>query len=223
MRISIGWSGNLSHRIAVLLGKWLPAVVQAVTPLVSPDESKRGTAWFKALKDQHKQIDFAMICLTRENINAPWLLFEAGILSTRFDEAHLCALLIDDFAGKALEGPFVNFQSVKLADKEEMRKLIQKINQMHVTRMSSGNALNSAFDRRWPVLEDACKKAIHAGPDRKDIAQPKSERQLLEEINGLCARLVETMGAVSEDIKDVKNELIKQNIISFPRKEIRRS
>lgn len=223
MRISISWSGDLSHRVAILLSKWLPAVVQAVTPFVSPDESRRGTAWFKALKDQHKQIDFGIICLSRENVNAPWLLFEAGILSTRFDEAHLCAMLIGDFPDEALEGPLANFRSIKLNDREDVRKLVQQINQMHGTRMLSANSLNSAFDRRWRVLEDACKKTIEGSPGRKEIEKPKTDHQLLEEINGLCGRLVETMGSMSDNIKDIKSDLIKQKIISFPQKEIRKN
>ncbi len=47
MRISISWSGNPSYKVAVLLSKWLPSVIQAVTPFVSIDVSKKGAAWFK--------------------------------------------------------------------------------------------------------------------------------------------------------------------------------
>ena len=108
-------------------------------------------------------------------------------------------------------------------DKEDMRKLVQKINQMHGTRMLSANALNSVFDRRWPVFEEACKKAIEGSRRRTGIEKPKSDHQLLEEINGLCVQLVETMGAMSNNIKEIKNDLMKQKIISFPQKEIRKS
>ncbi len=223
MRISLSWSGNLSHRVALILSKWLPSVVQAVTPFVSVDEKRRGAAWFKAIKDQHNQMDFGIICLSRENLSAPWLLFEAGVLSTRFDEAHVCAILIGDVSEADLEEPIVNFQTIRLNDKEDMRKLVQKLNQMHGTRMLAANALNSAFDRRWPIFREACKKELQESVSRKEIEKPKSEHQLLEEINGLCIQLVETMGSVSDNIKDMKKDLFSQNIVSFPQKEIRKA
>lgn len=222
MRISISWSGSRSHRVALLLSKWLPAVVQGVTPFVAVDENKRGTAWFKALKDQLKQIDFGIVCLSRENLNVPWLLFEAGVLSTRFDKSHVYAVLIGDLTETDLGGPLANFQTIKLTDREDMRKLVQIINQMHGTRMLSANALNSAFERRWTILEDACRKATEAGLSGKEIDAPKSEHQLLEEISGLCVQLVGAMGAMSDDIKDLKNDLVSRNIIAFPQKEIRK-
>ncbi len=222
MRITFSWSGNLSYRVAVLLSKWLPSVVQAVNPSFASRESRKGTTWYKTLKDQLNQIDFAIVCLSRENLNAPWLLFEAGILTTRFDEAHLCTALIGDLSSTDIEGPFANFQSIKLEDQENMRKLVQKINQMHGTRMLSANALNSSFDRRWPVFEEACKKAVAESRIGKEIEKPKSEHQILEEINGLCVQLVEAMGTMSDHIKDIKSDLISRKIVSFPKKEIRK-
>ena len=223
MRISISWSGNLSYKVAVLLSKWLPSVVQAVTPFVSTDVSRKGSAWFKKVKDQFNQTDFGIICLSRDNLNAPWLLFETGVLATRFDQVHICTVLIGDLSDTDITGPLHNFQSIKLKDKEDIRKLIQTLNQLHGTRMSSANALNSAFDRRWPIFEDACKKAIKKEMNREEIEKSKSEHQLLEEINGLCVHLVEAMGTMSSDIKDMKHDLIKQNIISFPQKEVRKN
>jgi len=222
MRISISWSGNLSYRIAVLLSKWLPSVVQAVTPLVVADDRQKGSAWFKKLKDQFNQTDFGIICLGRNNLNAPWLLFETGILTTRFDQKHICTVLIDDLSDIEIAGPLSSFQSIKLKEKEDMREFVQTLNQLHGTRMSSANALNSAFDRRWPIFEDACKKAIKKEMNREEIEKSKSEHQLLEEINGLCVHLVEAMGTMSSNIKDMKHDLIKQNIISFPQKEVRK-
>jgi len=211
--------------VAILLSKWLPAVVQAVSPLVAPDESRKGAAWFKQVKDQFHQTDFGIICISRDNLTAPWLLFETGILATRFDQAHICSVLIGDLSVTDISGPLANFQSLTLRDREDMRKLVQKINQLHGTRMLSANALNSAFDRWWPALEDACSKAMDGDLNlkRETVEQPRTDHQLLEEINGLCARLAEAMDVMSENIKDIKNDLVKQNVISFPQKEIRKN
>lgn len=221
MRISISWSGNLGHKVAILLSKWLPTVVQAVTPFVASDEDRKGAAWFKKVKDQFNQTDFGIICISRDHLAAPWLLFETGVLATRFDQTHICSVLIGDLSESDITGPLDHFQSFSLRDREDMRKLVQRINQMHGTRMLSANALNSAFDRRWPALAEACRKAIEGKLSREAIEKPKTDHQLLEEIKGSCARLVESMDLMSDNIKDLKKDLIKQNVISFPQKEIR--
>ena len=203
MKIFITWSGELSHRIAVLLSKWLPSMVETVIPTVSVDEDNKGASWFKKLMDQLNQTDFVIVCLSRENINSPWLLFEAGVIAKSFDQAHVRKILIGDLSDIDVERPLLNFQSTVLKDKEDMRRLVQTINQTHETRMLSSNALNRSFEKGWPTFEDYCNKAIEVMQIRKEIKKPKSDRQLLEEINRVCLHMVKSIDAMSN-----KNYLI---------------
>ena len=55
---------------------------------------------------------------------------------------------------------------------------------------------------------------------KNEISRPKSDRQLLEEINSQCFHLAEALDIVSNNIRDIKKEnenfsriLKKQNII----------
>ena len=169
------------------------------------------------------QTDFAVICLSPDNLNSPWLLFEAGAIANRLDQANVCKFLIGDLTENDIKPPLLNFKSTLLKDKEEMRKLVQKINQMHETRILSSNALNRRFEGGWPKLEDYCNRAIKKMGNREKIIKPKTDYQLLEEINGLCHHLAETMGAVSNKIEHINNDFFSQNILSFPKKEVRKA
>ena len=223
MKIFISWSGELSYTIAVLFSKWIPLMVQPVTTIVAAGEDKRGEAWFKKLMYQVKQTDFAIICLSMDNLNSPWLLFEAGVIANRLDQANVCKVLIGDLSENDIEPPLLNFQSAELKYKENIRKLVQKINQTNETRMLSSNALNRAFDRGWPKLEDYCNRAVKKMQNREKIIKPKTDYQLLEEINGLCLHLAQTMDAVSNKIEFIDNIILPQNIVSFPPKGVRKT
>ena len=78
MKIFISWSGPRSKAMAEALKEWLPNVIQAVDPWVSSSDIDAGMRWTPALAEQLQQTQLGILCLTAENLNAPWLLFEAG-------------------------------------------------------------------------------------------------------------------------------------------------
>ena len=87
LKIFISWSGERSKLIAIELRRWLPKVIQAADPWMSDTDIHTGRQWFGEIANQLEQSDFGIICLTPENLKAPWLLFEAGALSKRHEES----------------------------------------------------------------------------------------------------------------------------------------
>ena len=84
-------------------------------------------------------------CLTPENLEAPWLLFEAGALSKSISDAtRLCTYLIGGLQSRDIAPPLSMFQATK-ADKEDTRKLIHTLNKaLHhnpITETESQRAL----------------------------------------------------------------------------------
>ena len=54
--------------------------------------------------------NFGVLCITRENLNSPWILFEAGALAESMQDERVIPLLLDlDF--KDLSGPLAQFQA----------------------------------------------------------------------------------------------------------------
>lgn len=78
MKIFISWSGTLSCEVAKLLKTWLKCVLQATEPWISSDDIQRGSIWFNDVTDTLNDCSTGIVCLTKGNIKAPWILFEAG-------------------------------------------------------------------------------------------------------------------------------------------------
>src|SRR5262245_54727881 len=81
MKVFLSWSGDLSHKVAMALQGWLPLVIQTLEPFVSTEDIEKGARWSVTLDEQLKLSSYGILCITHENINAPWLNFEAGALS----------------------------------------------------------------------------------------------------------------------------------------------
>jgi hypothetical protein len=84
MTIFIAWSGMASLSLARILRDWIPAVLKDVqvdtTVWVSSEDIAKGTLWFDELRDPLTSCEYCVLCITKSNVSAPWLLFEAGAM-----------------------------------------------------------------------------------------------------------------------------------------------
>lgn len=76
--VFISWSGN--PKIAEVLKKCLTDAFEAsnLSVFVSSESIVTGEEWFSAIKRNLQDSIMTLVCITRDNINAPWLYFEAG-------------------------------------------------------------------------------------------------------------------------------------------------
>lgn len=81
MKVFLSWSGERSRLVATLLDEWLRCVLQAIRPWISTKDIDRGSLWFSEIQDQLQDVTTGIICLTQENKEKPWILFEAGALA----------------------------------------------------------------------------------------------------------------------------------------------
>ena len=87
--VFISWSGQRSKALALQLHDWLKAVVQRANPWMSERDIGAGQRWNEQISARLKDTHFGIICLTPENLNAPWLLFEAGAVAKALDLARV--------------------------------------------------------------------------------------------------------------------------------------
>ncbi|HLL14244.1 MAG TPA: TIR domain-containing protein [Pyrinomonadaceae bacterium] len=177
MKVFISWSGARSKAVAGALRDWLPSVIQAVQPWMSANDIDKGVRWGSDMAAQLQEARAGIICLTAENLNAPWILFEAGALSKTLDKTFVCPYLFD-IEPTSLEGPLVQFQATT-AQKEDTRRLVHTINRaMNGGRLPEPQ-LDKYFERWWPDLE-ASFKNIESKPEAPK--PQRSEKEMLEEI-----------------------------------------
>lgn len=80
-KVFISWSGDLSNKLADAVRQWLPGVLQFVKPYFTPSDIEKGAKWASNIAGELESSDIGIICLTKENLDKPWILFESGALS----------------------------------------------------------------------------------------------------------------------------------------------
>ena len=178
MKVFISWSGSRSKIIADVLRDWLPNVIQNVNPWTSSSDIDAGTRWPLALAEQLQQTNLGIICLTAENLKAPWILFEAGALSKIMDKTKVCPYL---FALEPTEvtGPLAQFQAVK-ANKEGTKKLLQTINRLQNESALPEDRLNKSFEAFWPKLEEVLLEVPKDHEQRDLVVMNREDSELLK-------------------------------------------
>jgi hypothetical protein len=177
--VFISWSGDLSGKLAQILRQWFPSVLQFVKPYYTPEDIAKGARWSSEIAIELKNSDLGVICLTKDNIEKPWILFEAGALSNRFDESKVCTLLFD-LEPTDLKPPLSSFQATKF-NKEDFKKLIVTINRIEGDNKLDESALDEAFEMWWPTLDKKVNDVLASEGSPKVITE-RSEKDLLVEI-----------------------------------------
>jgi TIR domain len=184
MKVFLSWSGNASRRLAEALRDWLPAVLQAVEPWMSAEDIDKGARWSAHVAGELEQARVGILCLTRDNLAAPWILYEAGALSKTLERTAVCPYLWG-VRPADLRGPLVQFQAAE-ANRADTRRLVATINTALGLAALSERSLDRAFKTWWPELE----KTLAALPATRPPTRPaRSERDLLEETLSLVREL----------------------------------
>lgn len=108
MKIFISWSGRRSQAVAEMLNDWIKCVLQASRPWLSTRDIDRGALWFSEIHDQLRDTSVGIICLTQENKERPWILFESGALAKGLSSNRVCTFLID-LKPSDLQDPLAQF------------------------------------------------------------------------------------------------------------------
>lgn len=177
-KVFISWGGDLSKSLAEEIRHWLPSVLQFVKPYFTPSDIEKGARWESHVADELNTSDVGIICLTKDNIDRPWILFEAGALSKNFGKANVCTILFDVDSSN-LSGPLSCFQTTKF-EKNDFAKLIQTINDTGGDSKLDSSVLNDVFDMWWPKLESRVKDIL--ANYKPETPSKRPEREILEEI-----------------------------------------
>jgi hypothetical protein len=189
MKIFISWSGSRSKAVANALKKWLPDVLQTLDVWMSAHDIDAGARWNTELDSILEATNFGILCLTPENQNAPWLLFEAGALAKTQKISRVIPYLVD-LRTTDVQFPLAQFQGV-LADKEGTYRLLQSISEAGGLGIA-GEKLERAFVRWWPDLE---KELLGISQEDGESVIRRTDRDILEEILGLLRSRARQQGS----------------------------
>jgi hypothetical protein len=192
VKVFISWSGPASKVVAEALRYWLPMVIQSVTPWMSAEDLARGLRWSAELTHQLETTQVGIVCVTRDNLSAPWLLFEAGALSKTTNATFVCPYLLNVEATE-LTGPLAEFQA-SIADRDGTKRLLRTINSAPGNaQMLSEKQLDDIFHVWWPKLEPLLTRF-----DDSRTAEPKqmrTDRDMLKEVLELLRAMTRRQSA----------------------------
>ena len=216
MKLFISWSGELSHRVALALRDWLPQVINVLEPYVSSKDIKAGEQWFSNVRKELESSSYGIICLSRENLRQPWLLFEAGALSTSMTRSRVVPFLID-VSPSDLYPPLSEFQAVTRSKNDVLHLLLSLHKDLDVQQLKEGQ-LEKAFKVWWNELDESIELSIKETPtvkikpEKRESSKKKpntgKERLILEEVLNNTRALLQTM----EDFLSLTQKPIKAKL-----------
>lgn len=213
MKVFISWSGDLSKKIAKELSEWLPSIIQSIEVFYSPEDIRKGENWDSRLTTELQNSKYGIVCLTHENVLAPWIHFEAGALSKTLD-SRVSALMIN-IVPSDIEGPLSRFQATKF-EKEDFYKLLISINETSETPINE-NVLQKSFDAIWDKMYQNIKSII-----TESATEVKKVSQKNKEVNDILQELLQLVRKQDAIISNPEKLLpidymayVNRNVINF--------
>ncbi|MDE6260584.1 MAG: toll/interleukin-1 receptor domain-containing protein [Oscillospiraceae bacterium] len=201
MKLFISWSGEFSKKVAERLSIWIPTIIQSVNVFYSPDDIAKGENWSNHLDKELKESSFGVICLTPENVTAPWIHFEAGALAKSLD-TRISAILLGVNPSE-VQGPLSRYQNT-VFEKEDFYKLFLSIDEASENRLKP-SILRNAFDNAWDKLYAEISQIISIYPTSptEEPVERDANSDAIQEILRLVRRMDNNSPAGNEIIKTV--------------------
>lgn len=197
MKIFISWSGDKSKALAQALRDWLPVILQSSKPWLSAVDIEAGQRWSDAIAQELELTNFGIICVTSDNKDAPWMLFEAGALAKSIEKARVIPLLLDvDF--KDLSGPLTLFQAKK-TDKTGLYEIVDAINSKCENPIAE-HTVKMLFEALLPKLEAEIANILKRPSPVKAV---RNQDDILEELVSTVRTLDSKFEDLSESVRYV--------------------
>lgn len=179
MKVFVSWSGQRSKVVAELFSDWLKCVIQASQPWISTRDIDRGAIWFSEINDKLKDVSVGVVCLTQENKNKPWILFETGALAKGLTTNRVCTFLID-LKPEDLQDPLAQFNHTT-PNENSVWELTRTINACLNDKALDERILKQVFNTYWPQFRDKFTLALEDNPPQ-EVVPPRTEQDILSEI-----------------------------------------
>ncbi|GGR70586.1 hypothetical protein GCM10010269_06870 [Streptomyces humidus] len=213
MKIFLSWSGLPSRISAERLASWLRYFSDEIEPFVSSESIRKGARGLDEIKKQLDESSFGIACVTRANLDAPWITFESGALSKEVDErrGQLVPFLLegshDDL--EAASSPLRQFQSTRAHDEEDVLNMVRTINSVlreSANRHPDHTRVDSLFRKVWPELRDAL-AAIDLTADAPEQAPPRrSTEEILADLTSLMREQISRITDLEQTVKALRDE-----------------
>lgn len=215
MKVFISWSGSLSNRVSTHLVEFLGLVIQSLEIFIST-EIERGSIWNNLINNELRNTSCGIICLTSDNFEAPWILFESGALAKGIDQNRICTFLIDLDPSFLLTSPLAQFNHT-FPTRDSVFNLVKTLNN-HIDTPLDIKRLEASFDMFWPKFLESFQAELKTVISNK---KTKSYKELaaesLEAINRFNTQLSDE-SSVGSRIRKIEYRVAKLFDLEFDKR-----
>lgn len=182
MKLFISWSGNVSQQIAQEIRQWLPLILPSIEPFITTTDIEKGARWQGEISRELEESSYGIVCLTAQNLQSPWLTFEAGALSKQL--AGRVATVLFGINHAEVQQPLSMFQGT-LFNEQDFRQLIININAAAPQEQRREDVqIDRLFPMLWPDLRNPVELIIQAA------AQAPEDQPPAPDLNELAAEML---------------------------------
>lgn len=211
-KIFISWSGDSSEKIARQLKESLEAEIFSgsdLTCFVSTIGISSGTNWWNKIKKELKKCKLGILCITDENIKAPWIYFEAGAMTAR-SVPTIPILFCCNI--QALDGsPIKANQGIEFQKKCQFLKMIDDINREMELLPISSSQLEVISNEAYNKLKEILKPTLEQLKKTKRI----TEKHIYPEKVKVIERNTLYISAPMSSIDDKYYRELRENILNL--------
>lgn len=183
--VFLTWSGERSKAFAEIFHAWLRKVLQPCNPWMSDVDIDAGSFWDEKIRSNLAHACFGVVCLTADNIERPWVNYEAGALAERLGQ-NVCPFLLGVEPNALRPTPLSRLQA-KRADLDGTMTLVVAINRALGDRSVPDEIARDAVKNRWEELQVAL-DAIPKSPE--PTPPPRTAEDMMREMLPLVQELV---------------------------------
>jgi hypothetical protein len=158
----VSWSGDAAKKAAEAFDAWIKEMIPDIKTWFSKRSIESGAQSREEINTALRTCKYGVAFVTEETHGSAWINFEAGALWKTLADQSLIHVVLLDNKRVDLNKPLGSFQST-LVESEDMFKLVSGIN-LASSRPQSAANLRIVFDKRWPELETALKRATEDDP-----------------------------------------------------------
>lgn len=149
-KIFISWSGQVAQKVSRILAENLTLILPDTECFQSSEGIEKGARWSTEIATKLEESSLGILCITKENADAPWVAFEAGALSKSIKESRVVPLLLDADPSDLAGGPLAQFQAT-LFNKDEIGSMLKSL-----MRGEADDVIRKSetiFDKFWPDMQ----------------------------------------------------------------------
>ena len=181
--------------------QYLPHILPDIYPWLSDQDITPGSRWSQELARELHECTCGIICVTQENMNSPWINFEAGVLSSSIGTEMVIPLLID-IDTDDLSGPLQQFHALKLS-RDALEEIVKTMRERIPSPLAEDFS-REGLELVWPMFETLSKMTASGA---KKTAKPPTKKELIEQIDHVVHRVDGRIEELQMDVFDIISKL----------------